>query len=90
MSSGRSGASSESYESLNLQPLPLYSVATDAVMMSSVCSTSTGRIFMGGEDGHVYELMYSVGDNWRNKRCSLVCHTNKLLNIIIPSFHLLI
>jgi nuclear pore complex protein Nup155 len=85
--SGRSGSSSsESHESLNLQPLPLYSVATDTVMMSSVCSTSTGRIFMGGEDGHVYELMYSVGDNWRNKRCSLVCHTNKLLNIIIPSF----
>ena len=84
---GRGGyLGGENCELMNLQPLPLYSVATDTVMMSSVCATSEGRIFMGGEDGHIYELMYSVGDNWMNKRCSLVCHSKNLLNMVIPSF----
>ena len=82
---GGRGAES-SYESMNLQPLPLYSVSTDTVMMSSVCATSGGRIFLGGEDGHIYELLYSVGDNWRNRRCSLVCHSKNLLNMVIPTF----
>ncbi|UPR01047.1 nuclear pore complex protein NUP155 [Chloropicon primus] len=83
---GGYGSLESSYESMNLQPLPLYSVSTDTVMMSSICATSEGRIFLGGENGHIYELSYSVGDNWRNKRCSLVCHSKNLLNMVIPTF----
>ena len=73
-------------DSISLQPLPLYSVATDAVMMSSINTTSDGRIFMGGEDGNLYELLYSASDNWRSKRCSLICHSSRVVDVFIPSF----
>jgi nuclear pore complex protein Nup155 len=48
--SHRSGA-------LRLVPT-MFSVPTDNVRMLSVCGTSDGRIFFGGEDGCLYEMTY--------------------------------
>jgi nuclear pore complex protein Nup155 len=36
------------------------SVPSDNVSMTSIHGSSTGRIFMTGSDGHVYEMEYQV------------------------------
>ena len=36
-----------------------YSVPTDDIRMLSVCGTKDGRIFLGGEDGCLYEVSYA-------------------------------
>ncbi|PRW05942.1 nuclear pore complex Nup155 isoform B [Chlorella sorokiniana] len=87
-SPGPSG-SGDACEELTLQPLPLYSVPADNVTMVSVASTADGRIFLGGADGHLYELQYSASDSWRSKRCQKICHTGglrQLLPSFLPSF----
>ena len=43
-----------------LQPLH-YRTSADGVIMTTVASTEMGRIFLGGADGHLYELKYTVG-----------------------------
>lgn len=70
---------------LSLQPLPLYTVPSDNVVMTAVASTSNGRLFLGGGDGNLYEILYSTGDGWREKRCRKVCHTVGL-GRFLPSF----
>ncbi|KAL4425159.1 hypothetical protein ABPG77_008264 [Micractinium sp. CCAP 211/92] len=87
-SRGPGGAGDECDE-VTLQPLPLYSVPADNVTMVCVSSTADGRIFLGGADGHLYELQYSSGSSWRSKRCQKVCHTGglrQLLPSFLPSF----
>ena len=37
-----------------------------------VSSSCGGRIFLGGSDGHLYEVIYNSADGWRQKRCSKV------------------
>lgn len=56
-------------DDLQLQPLPLYSCPTDGVTMTCVTATKAGRIFMGGADGHLYELCYVGGGMRWGKRC---------------------
>ncbi|EFN51092.1 hypothetical protein CHLNCDRAFT_141404 [Chlorella variabilis] len=83
------GGGGDDCEEVTLQPLPLYSVPADNVTMVTVSSTADGRIFLGGADGHLYELQYSAGDSWRSKRCQKVCHTGglrQLLPSFLPSF----
>ncbi|CAB9503985.1 pore complex protein NUP155 [Seminavis robusta] len=48
--------------SLRLVPT-LFNVPTDRVRMLSVCGTSDGRIFLGGEDGCLYEMTYEIPIN---------------------------
>jgi len=48
-------------EELALQPLPLYAVPADNVTMCAVAATPAGRIFLGGSDGKLYEVMYEGG-----------------------------
>jgi nuclear pore complex protein Nup155 len=66
------GGGSDAYEELSLQPMPLYSLPSDNVIMTCFASSASGRIFMGGSDGHVYELQYAATDSWRQRRCSKV------------------
>ena len=66
---GPGGASSDPQAELTLQPLPLYSIPSDNVVLTCCASTPGGRIFLGGADGHVYELHYSAHDTWRQRRC---------------------
>ena len=44
---------------VTLQPLH-YRTPADGVIMTTVVSTEAGHIFLGGGDGHLYELKYSV------------------------------
>ena len=47
-------------EDFTLQPLN-YRQPSDNVVMTCVAASGDGRIFLGGADGHLYELQYSVG-----------------------------
>ena len=67
-----------------LQPMPLYTIPSDNVCMSCINSTPFGRIFCGGRDGHLYEITYSKGAGWREKRCTKVCVTGGL-GLLVPS-----
>lgn len=38
----------------------------------------SGRVFLGGSDGHLYELQYNAADSWGRKRCQKVLHVVKM------------
>lgn len=83
------GGSSDAYEQLSLQPMPLYSLPSDNVVMTCFAASDSGRIFLGGSDGHVYEVQYAATDSWRQRRCSKVRVTGgiqQMLPSFLPSF----
>lgn len=77
--------SGTTYENITIQPLPLYTIPSDNIAMTSIATTTTGRIFLGGADGNLYELKYAAADSWKSKRCYKVCHTGGLRHYL-PSF----
>lgn len=66
------GGGTDQYEELSLQPMPLYTLPSDNTIMTCFASSASGRIFMGANDGHVYEIQYAATDSWRQRRCSKV------------------
>jgi nuclear pore complex protein Nup155 len=72
-------------EEITLQSLPLYVTSSDNITMVCITSTAKGEIYLGGADGHLYELQYAVGERWRQKRCTKVCHTGGIRGFL-PSF----
>jgi len=63
------GLNGDASEELTVQPLPLYACSSDNVTMCSVATTPGGRIFTGGANGNLYEIVYNSTDTWRKKRC---------------------
>lgn len=47
-------------EEMHLLPDPVFVLPTDGVAMNTVACTSSGRIFLGGRDGCLYEVVYQV------------------------------
>lgn len=45
---------------MHLLPEPLFSIPTDNTYIMNIVGTDTGRIFMAGKDGCLYELAYQV------------------------------
>ena len=45
---------------MHLLPEPLFSIPTDNVHILNVTGSKSGRIFMAGKDGSLYELYYQV------------------------------
>eukprot|EP00850_Spirogloea_muscicola_P020557 SM000219S06702 [mRNA] locus=s219:133506:144913:- [translate_table: standard] len=78
----------DGFEDLAVQPLPEYAVASDGVAMACIAATASGQIFLGGRDGHLYELLYSSGSGW-HRRCQLVCRTSSFGSLlsrwVVPS-----
>lgn len=72
-------------DELSLQPLPMYSLLSDNVLMTHVAATTTGRIFLAGADGNLYEIQYAAQDTWRQKRCTKVLVTRSLQQLL-PGF----
>lgn len=60
---------SDRHATLGLNPLPLFSAATDEPICA-VASTASGRIFVGGLRGNIYEVSARCG-----KEASAVCCT---------------
>lgn len=48
------------YNEMHLLPDPLFTLASDNVTMQSVLGTPMGRLFLGGNDGSLYEIAYQV------------------------------
>lgn len=87
LASGAGGPARPS-DDLSLQPLPEYTVSSDSVTMCCITASEDGRIFMGGRDGNLHELLYSTGSGWQ-KRCQKVTHAGGLANVlarwVVPS-----
>lgn len=47
-------------DELQLTPEIIYSVPTDGVPIKVIRGTENGRIFLGGRDGCLYEIVYQV------------------------------
>ena len=73
------------FEEIQLETLGQYRVATDNVSMISVAASADGRVFLGGADGNLYEILYNAKDTWRQKKCVKVCRT-KGIRAFLPSF----
>ncbi|KAL3512613.1 hypothetical protein ACH5RR_025330 [Cinchona calisaya] len=78
--SGR-GDGSDPYAEVVLQALSEYRIPSDGVTMTCITCTDSGRIFLSGRDGHVYEMQYTTGSGWQ-KRCYKVCVTAGLGSVI--------
>ena len=50
---------------------------TNGITMNCICSTSSGRIFMAGSDGHLYEAEYNLSTSWfrAGSSCSITNHS---------------
>ena len=63
------GNSADPINELELVSLPGYSISSDTVSMCCVAATPSGRIFIGGSDGNLSEVLYNSTDTWLQKRC---------------------
>ncbi|DBA94363.1 TPA: hypothetical protein ACH3X1_001969 [Trebouxia sp. C0004] len=55
---------------MKLVNLEHFRAPSDDVMMTTTTSTPEGRIFLGGNDGHLYELEYRNQSSWLRGRCN--------------------
>lgn len=69
-----------------LIPDPLFTLSTDQVNFSVLTSSDNGRIFLGGNDGCLYEIVYQADDGWFSKKCRKINHSQGLLTYVTPSF----
>ena len=57
---------------LEMTPINLehFRVPSDDAMMTTTTCTPDGRIFLGGNDGHLYEVEYRNRNSWLKGRCN--------------------
>ncbi|DBA89731.1 TPA: hypothetical protein ACH3X2_004613 [Trebouxia sp. C0005] len=60
---------------MKLVNLEHFRAPSDDVMMTTTTSTPEGRIFLGGNDSHLYELEYRNQSSWLRGRCNKMCYT---------------
>eukprot|EP00742_Colponemidia_sp_Colp-10_P009188 GILJ01010000.1.p1 GENE.GILJ01010000.1~~GILJ01010000.1.p1 ORF type:complete len:1364 (-),score=247.43 GILJ01010000.1:46-4137(-) len=67
-----------------------YILNLDGITVTSLLGTDTGRVFMSGDDGTLYEMEYKPTDSWFSGKCRKLTHSaNPSMSIIqrlIPSF----
>ncbi|XP_053970658.1 nuclear pore complex protein Nup154 [Hylaeus anthracinus] len=76
------GTSSE----MQLVPEPIFTVTTDGIGITTIANTSSGRIFLGGRNGSLYEIYYQAESSWFGKRCKKINHSEGPLSFLVPSF----
>lgn len=74
-----SGNSTDPLNELSVVPLPGYSISSDNVTMCSTACTPEGRIFLGGGDGHLYEVLYNTSSGWRQRQCTKARHLDLIM-----------
>ena len=57
---------------------------SDKVNMSNIVGTSKGRIFMRGNDGSLYELVYQAQDGWFTRKVYKSNKTTSKMNFLLP------
>lgn len=72
-------------EELFLLPEPLFTVSADNVPMTCVAGTASGRIFLGGGDGCLHEIVYSTTSSWFGSRCRKVNHSKSIFSYLVPA-----
>ena len=50
----------DEFAEMHLHPNPVFSIPSDNIYMTCMTGTKSGRIFLGGKDGCVYEVAYQV------------------------------
>lgn len=76
------------YNALSLYPTD-HIVSTDNIQMNYITGSNNGRIFMGGDDGALYELIYNAADSWFTSKCKKINHSASILSSIkqsLPTF----
>ena len=76
----------DAFAEMHLQPEPLFHLPSDNVAIMCMEGTPEGRIFLGGKDGSLYEVIYQPKDGWFSKRCQLVNLSTSKLAFLLPSF----
>lgn len=69
-----------------LIPDPLFKLSTDNIIFSVLSGTQDGRIFLGGNDGSLYEIVYQAEDGWFSRKCRKLNHSYSILSLVTPSF----
>lgn len=59
---------------------------TDEINMLAMAGTRTGRIFAGGQDGHLYEFTYQAEEGWFTRKCRKLNRTCTTLSYFAPTF----
>lgn len=73
-------------DSVLLLPDPVAKISTDNVDLSISASTSNGRLFLGGNDGCIYEIIYQVESGWFSRNPRKVNHSYSIISSITPTF----
>ncbi|CAK9797720.1 Nuclear pore complex protein Nup154 [Anthophora quadrimaculata] len=71
---------------MQLVPEPIFTVATDGIGITTIANTNSGRIFLGGRNGSLYEIYYQAESSWFGKRCKKINHSEGPLSFLVPSF----
>lgn len=74
------------FEEMQLMNKPIFVLSTDNVSINVVIGSKSGRIFLGGRDGCLYEVSYQAESSWFGKRCKKVNHSQSIVSYIVPSF----
>ena len=77
---------SENEEEMQLLPEPLFTLSTDSTHMLCVKGTSSGRVFLGGKDGSLYEFGYKAEDGWFSKKAAKINHSTSTFSFLVPGF----
>lgn len=75
-----------SHEEMQLINKPIFVLSTDNVTITTIEGTADGRIFFGGSDGCLYEIIYQAESNWLGKRCKKVNLSQSLMSFMVPGF----
>lgn len=62
------------------------SVSVSAMGIKCIEATKDGRIFIGGGDGHLWEIIYQPEEGWFTSRTRKVCRTAGFGELIIPNW----
>lgn len=71
---------------INLVPEPIFVLPTDGIAITTIKGSESGRIFLGGKDGSLFEIMYQAQGSWFGKRCKKINHSTGALSFLVPSF----
>src|SRR5699024_1664463 len=65
-------------------PEPIFTVPTDNVEIKVIKGTDYGRIFLGGNDGCLYEITYHADFGWFGRKCRKINHSTSALSFLVP------
>jgi len=52
---------------MQLVPEPIFTVTTDGIGITTIANTNSGRIFLGGRNGSLFEIYYQVKNLYQFK-----------------------